>query len=165
MTLWYVYSNTFFSKFYYTWFLGPSLSLLLSICHIYTFFYCPFLIRYPVFFAFYVLHLIHADTLTFLLPITLTLFNPHNNHNNNDNNHNNNYNHIPFCQQILKLAMYEISTDQLLSMSASELADSTTQLLRAQQRSSAALSSQVQWDDCRYSYWHLISIWHWEELH
>ena len=45
--------------------------------------------------------------------------------------------------QIYKLALYETSTDQLLGMSAAELADSSTQLLRAQQRSSAALSSQV----------------------
>ena len=45
--------------------------------------------------------------------------------------------------KILKLALYELSTEQLLVMSASELADSNTQLLRAQQRSSAALSSQV----------------------
>ena len=54
---------------------------------------------------------------------------------------------LPFLSfsyyQILKLALYELSTEQLLVMSASELADSNTQLLRAQQRSSAALSSQV----------------------
>jgi hypothetical protein len=36
-----------------------------------------------------------------------------------------------------------MSTEQLLGMSAAELADANTQLLRQQQRSSAALSSQV----------------------